>query len=172
MATAVITGAGQGLGRADALRLTADGFDVVCLDLSGDAARETAEMVGGTAFEGDVTDRDAVHAVAEQVPECYALVNNAGIWRFHSILDMTEDAGPLGARGERARHRLVHPGLRAEAEGGRRRQHREHVVGRGVDHSPGLGLYPATKSAVESLTKTMALELGPTTSAPTRSGPA
>jgi 3-oxoacyl-[acyl-carrier protein] reductase len=75
MPTAVVTGAGQGLGRADALRLTADGFHVVCLDLSGDAARETAELVGGSAFECDVTDRDAVLAVAEQVPECSALVN-------------------------------------------------------------------------------------------------
>ena len=91
MATAVITGAGQGLGRADAVRLARDGFDVVCVDLNEAAARETADMVGGTAFACDVTDRDAVFAVAEQVPECHALVNNAGIWKFHSILDMTPE---------------------------------------------------------------------------------
>ncbi len=44
MSVAVVTGAGQGLGRADCLRLAEDGFDVVCLDLNLDAARETAEL--------------------------------------------------------------------------------------------------------------------------------
>src|SRR5512143_2845663 len=62
--TAVVTGAGQGLGRADARRLSRDGFHVVCLDRDGEAARATAEEVGGTAHRCDVTDRDAVFAVA------------------------------------------------------------------------------------------------------------
>ena len=161
MATVVITGAGQGLGRADAVRLAADGFDVVCLDLSGDAAGETAEMVGGTAFQCDVTDRDAVMAVAEQVPECAALVNNAGIWKFHSILDMT----PADARSVFEVNVLgivwctqaFVPKMKAAGGGS--------IVnmssGAAWTQSPGLGLYPATKTAVESLTKTTALELGP-----------
>ena len=89
--TAVVTGAGQGLGRADARRLSRDGFHVVCIDRDGDAAQATAAEVGGTAFACDVTDRDAVLAVAAQVDACHALVNNAGIWRFHSILAMTPD---------------------------------------------------------------------------------
>ena len=161
MATVVITGAGQGLGRADAVRLAADGFHVVCVDLAIDAARETAEMVGGTAFECDVTDRDAVMAVAAQVPECSALVNNAGIWKFHSILDMAPgdaqavlDVNVLGIVW--CTQAFV-PKMK-EGGGG-------SIVnmssGAAWTHSPGLGLYPATKSAVESLTKTMALELGP-----------
>ncbi len=161
MATAVITGAGQGLGRADALRLKADGFDVVCLDLSGDAARETAEMVGGTAFEVDVTDRDAVLAVAEQVPECSALVNNAGIWKFHSILEMTEEQArsvyEVNVLGIVWCTQAFVPKMKAGGGGS--------IVnmssGAAWTHSPGLGLYPATKSGVESLTRTMALELGP-----------
>ena len=161
MPTAVITGAGQGLGRADAIRLAADGFDVVCLDLAGDAAQETAEMVGGTAFECDVTDRDAVLAVAEQVPECSALVNNAGIWKFHSILEMT----PTDARSVLEVNVLgivwctqaFVPKMKAAGGGS--------IVnmssGAAWTSSPGLGLYPSSKAAVESLTKTMALELGP-----------
>jgi 3-oxoacyl-[acyl-carrier protein] reductase len=161
MATAVITGAGQGLGRADAVRLAADGFDVVCLDLAGDAAQETADLVGGTAFECDVTDRDAVLAVAEQVPECSALVNNAGIWKFHSILDMT----PTDARAVLEVNVLgivwctqaFVPKMKAAGGGS--------IVnmssGAAWTSSPGLGLYPSSKAAVESLTKTMALELGP-----------
>lgn len=161
MPTAVITGAGQGLGRADAIRLAADGFDVVCLDLDGDTAAETASMVGGRSFAVDVTDRDAVAAVAAQIPECHALVNNAGIWRFHSILDMT----PADARAVNDVNvfgiiwctQAFVPKMRAAGGGS--------IVnmssGAAWTSSPGLGLYPATKSAVESLTRTMALELGP-----------
>lgn len=161
MATAVITGAGQGLGRADALRLASDGFDIVCLDLNGDAAAETAALVGGRSFAVDVTDRDAVFAVASQVDECHALVNNAGIWRFHSILDMTpEDAravNDVNVFGIIWCTQAFVPTMRAAGGGS--------IVnmssGAAWTSSPGLGLYPATKSAVESLTRTMALELGP-----------
>lgn len=159
--TAVVTGAGQGLGRADARRLARDGFHVVCLDLDGDAARATADEVGGTAHQCDVTDRDAVHAVAALVDECHALVNNAGIWRFHSILAMTPDdlraVQEVNVLGIVWCTQAFVPKLRAAGGGS--------IVnmssGAAWSNSPGLGIYPATKAAVESLTKTMALELGP-----------
>lgn len=161
MPTAVITGAGQGLGRADAIRLARDGFDVVCLDLDADTAAETAAMVGGRSFAVDVTDREAVLAVASQIDECHALVNNAGIWRFHSILDMTPDdaraVNDVNVLGIIWCTQAFVPKLRAAGGGS--------IVnmssGAAWTSSPGLGLYPATKSAVESLTRTMALELGP-----------
>lgn len=159
--TAVITGAGQGLGRADAVRLAADGWQVVCLDLNGEAAAETAELVGGTAFGVDVTDRDAVFSIADQVPECTALVNNAGIWKFHSILDMTPEQArsvfEVNVLGIIWCTQAFVPKMKAAGRGS--------IVnmssGAAWTSSPGLGLYPATKSSVESLTKTMALELGP-----------
>jgi 3-oxoacyl-[acyl-carrier protein] reductase len=161
MPTVVVTGAGQGLGRADAVRLAADGWSVVCLDLNGDLARETAEMVGGSAFAVDVTDRDAVLAVAAEVPECTALVNNAGIWKFHSILDMTPEQArsvfEVNVLGIIWCTQAFVPQMKAAGTGS--------IVnmssGAAWTSSPGLGLYPATKSGVESLTKTMALELGP-----------
>jgi 3-oxoacyl-[acyl-carrier protein] reductase len=161
MPTVVVTGAGQGLGRADAVRLAADGWSVVCLDLNGDLARETAEMVGGSAFAVDVTDRDAVLAVAAEVPECTALVNNAGIWKFHSILDMTPEQArsvfEVNVLGIIWCTQAFVPKMKAAGTGS--------IVnmssGAAWTSSPGLGLYPATKSGVESLTKTMALELGP-----------
>jgi len=159
--TAVITGAGQGLGRADAVRLAADGWQVVCLDLNGEAAAETAELVGGTAFGVDVSDRDAVFSIADQVPECTALVNNAGIWKFHSILDMTPEQArsvfEVNVLGIIWCTQAFVPKMKAAGRGS--------IVnmssGAAWTSSPGLGLYPATKSSVESLTKTMALELGP-----------
>jgi 3-oxoacyl-[acyl-carrier protein] reductase len=161
MGIAVVTGAGQGLGRATAQRLATDGHHVVVLDLDLDRARETAELVGGEAHACDVTDRDAVHAVADRLGGCDALVNNAGIWRFHSIMDMTpEDARPVievNVLGIVWCAQAFAP-LMAAGGGG-------SIVnlssGAAYTHSPGLGMYPATKSAVESLTRTMALELGP-----------
>jgi 3-oxoacyl-[acyl-carrier protein] reductase len=161
MPTVVITGAGQGLGRADAVRLAADGWSVVCLDLNGDLARETADLVGGTSFAVDVTDREAVLAVADEVPECTALVNNAGIWKFHSILDMTPEQArsvfEVNVLGIIWCTQAFVPKMKAAGTGS--------IVnmssGAAWTSSPGLGLYPATKSGVESLTKTMALELGP-----------
>lgn len=160
MATVVITGAGRGLGRADAERLARDGFNVMCLDLDFANAQETAAAVGGKAFECDVTDRDSVMSVAAQIPECHALVNNAGIWRFDSILTMTpEDAQAVfdvNIMGIVWCTQAFVPKMKEAGTGS--------IVnmssGAAWTHSPGLGLYPATKSGVESLTRTMALELG------------
>src|SRR5687768_11789958 len=91
MRTAVITGAGRGLGKATAQRLARDGWHVVVLDLDEAAARATAEEIGGTGRGCDVTDIDSLRAVAAEVDRCDALVNNAGIWRFQPLLDMSAD---------------------------------------------------------------------------------
>lgn len=161
MGIAVVTGAGQGLGRATAERLARDGHEVVVLDVDLDRAHATAEAVGGRAHRCDVTDRDAVAAVADGLGECSALVNNAGIWRFHSVLEMSaEDARAVidvNVLGVVWCTQAFVPLMRASGGGS--------IVnlssGAAWTHSPGLGMYPATKSAVESLTRTMALELGP-----------
>jgi 3-oxoacyl-[acyl-carrier protein] reductase len=160
MGIAVVTGAGQGLGRATSERLARDGHHVIAVDRDGDKAAATAAAVGGEARTCDVTDRDAVLALASTVEGCDVLVNNAGIWRFHSILDMTpEDARSVlevNVLGIIWCTQAFVPLMAARGGGA--------IVnlssGAAWTHSPGLGIYPATKSAVESLTKTMALELG------------
>ncbi|MEY4130631.1 MAG: hypothetical protein RLZZ31_755 [Actinomycetota bacterium] len=166
MSVAVITGAGQGLGRADALRLARDGFTIACVDVDEQKARETAELVrasGGNAdfYQCDVTQREQVLALGNEISGVTALVNNAGIWKFHSILEMSQQdahsvydvniAGIIWCT-------QAFVSQMKKAGGG-------SIVnmssGAAWTNSPGLGLYPATKSAVESLTRTMALELGP-----------
>ena len=161
MPIAVVTGAGQGLGRADSLRLASDGFDVMCLDLDADRAAETAELCGGTAYRCDVTDRDEVFAVAERIGGCFALVNNAGIWNFPSILDVDErlmqSVIEVNIKGIVWCCQAFVPFMRAGGGGS--------IVnmssGAAWTNSPNVGIYPATKAAVESLSKTLALELGP-----------
>jgi 2-hydroxycyclohexanecarboxyl-CoA dehydrogenase len=93
---AVVTGGSQGIGRAIAARLTADGFAVVVLARDLGRARAVAEALGGTAVECDVTDYASAAAALASVRDAYggadALVNNAGFDEFQPFLD-TDPAG-------------------------------------------------------------------------------
>ncbi|MGB3865431.1 MAG: glucose 1-dehydrogenase [Xanthobacteraceae bacterium] len=85
---ALVTGAGQGNGRAIALGLAAHGADVVVTDIDPTTAQQTAAAViaqgrRGFAFQLDVTDTDACAALAKtvgtEIGAVAILVNNAGI---------------------------------------------------------------------------------------------
>ena len=161
MAVALVTGAGRGLGRAIAARLAADGYEVVAIDIDADAAAAAAAAVGGRAHGCDVADRDAVRALAEQVGTVDVLVNNAGIWTYGSVVDAADAdvdrvlAVNLG--GTLNCCRAFAPGMVA--------------AGRGVIinlsslaaamAAPVVEVYPVSKGAVETLTRQLALDLGP-----------
>ncbi|MGO9029209.1 MAG: SDR family NAD(P)-dependent oxidoreductase [Acidimicrobiales bacterium] len=97
---AVITGAGSGIGRASALALAGAGATVVCADISGDAAAETAARIAagggsGAAATLDVSIRDDVDALAGRVAAehggIHVWANIAGIMVEGPFLDATED---------------------------------------------------------------------------------
>lgn len=86
---AVVTGAGQGIGRALATRLAAEGARVVVNDLDVDAARAVAAEIGGFAAPGDAASEEGVAALVEAADGHLGSIDlwcaNAGIERGAGI---------------------------------------------------------------------------------------
>ena len=81
--TAVVTGAGGGIGHATARRFAAEGANVVCADLDADAGEKTAAEIGGLFVPTDVTDEEQVKALfrrgVDEFGRVHIAFNNAGI---------------------------------------------------------------------------------------------
>ena len=89
--TAVITGAGGGIGTATALRFASEGANIICQDLDGEAAKRTQKAVEeagakAMAWECDVADSSAIdkmfEAASSELGTINVLVNNAGVDRI------------------------------------------------------------------------------------------
>src|SRR5690606_19320039 len=102
--TALVTGAGSGIGEAIAKELAARGGKVVVADLSRDAAERVAQEIGAaggvaTAVASDVTDLASVEAMVKHAKDTFGgldvAVNNAGIGGERST---TGDYSPEGWR--------------------------------------------------------------------------
>jgi len=92
---AAVTGAGNGLGRSEALALAHAGARVVLNDLPGDAVQSVADEVaafGGSAVvcPGDVTEMSTAQGLLAAYGSLDILVNNAGVLRDRMIFSMSE----------------------------------------------------------------------------------
>jgi 2-hydroxycyclohexanecarboxyl-CoA dehydrogenase len=93
---AIVTGAGQGIGRGIAQKLAAEGATVVVTDVNETTANQTAAAIGGSAIgmPADVTSNESVQAMVAQVKEQFGridvLVNNAGWDKAGPFLDSDE----------------------------------------------------------------------------------
>lgn len=72
----LVTGAASGIGRACADGFAAAGAEVYVVDRAGEAAKEVAEAIGGTAVVADLSEADAVDALPDDAD---IVVNNAGL---------------------------------------------------------------------------------------------
>ncbi|MEU9242669.1 SDR family NAD(P)-dependent oxidoreductase [Streptomyces sp. NPDC048385] len=155
--TAVVTGGASGIGQAIARRLGADGMNVAVLDLS-----PVTEQYGLTT---DVTDRDQVDKAMDAVRERYGpisvLVNAAGRDGFIRFADLSfEDwqrIVDINLNG------VFHCVQSALADMVKAHWGRVINISSSSTHSgqPFMAHYVAAKSAVNGLTKSLALELGP-----------
>jgi NAD(P)-dependent dehydrogenase (short-subunit alcohol dehydrogenase family) len=157
MKTAVVTGGGSGIGRAVADRLRADGYHVATIDLnpSDDEFAHTA----------DVTDRAQVEAalaaIRAQLGPVTVLVNAAGLDGFKRFTDITFDEWQkvvdVNLNGVFHCIQAVLPDMVDTGWG------RIVNISSSSTHSgtPYMSHYVAAKSAVNGLTKSLALEYGP-----------
>ena len=172
---AIVTGGASGIGRATAIDLAGASSKVVIADTALDGAEGVAreiEAEGGTAIavETDVTSRQSVEAMVERAVKEFGkvdiLVNNAGILKQIGLLDMGENdldetfdvnlKGVLLCSQAVSRHMI-------EQKSGK-------IVNLGsslscrasvCNLSGGSADYCASKAAVQALTRSFAMELGP-----------
>lgn len=164
--TAIVTGAGSGIGRATALRFGTQGARVACLDVNGPGIEETVAEVGAAGGEAfahvtDVTDETAVQSAVDATVKSYGtvdvLANVAGIGRFVHTTDETFDnwskivavnlTGPFLMARASLPHLLVQGGSIVNV-----------ASSAGIKGAPYAAAYCASKGGVVSLTRSLAVE--------------
>lgn len=162
----VVTGAGSGIGRATAQEFAAQGDFVIATDIDLATARETADQIGGVAYQVDVANEDAVQALADKIAAEHGVpdvvVNNAGIAVAGPFMDTSTkdwqrvlDVNLLGVvHGCQAFGRLMIDA----AEGG-------HIVNiasaAAYTPSKALPAYATSKAAVLMLSECLRAEMAP-----------
>jgi 2-hydroxycyclohexanecarboxyl-CoA dehydrogenase len=160
----LITGAGRGMGKAFAQRLTEEGARVAVTDVDEKSALETAaELDGAAGFRLDITDAAEVAATVDAIAGALgpidALVNNAGWDQLSPFLDTDEDLWDriidINLRGPIRMTKAVLPGM-VERHGGR-------IVNISSDAgrvgSTGEAVYSACKAGIIGFSKTVAREV-------------
>ena len=154
--TAIVTAAGQGIGRAVAEAYAREGADVLAVDINAGALQT---LSGCRTQVLDVTDGRAIQALADSAGAIDVLFNGAGFVHAGTILDCDEDAWDFSFNlNVRSMYRLIRaclPGMLAQGSGSI--VNMASVAG-SIKGAPNRCAYGATKAAVIGLTKAVAAD--------------
>ena len=165
--TALITGAGSGIGKAIAETYAREGAHVALADIDFEAAKKAARAIGNSAvaMRCDVTQKSNFTAAVEDTLSAFGrldiLVNNAGTTHVNKpMLEISEAEYDrifaVNVKGVFLGCQAVVPVFRKQGGG--------VIINigstAGLRPRPGLSAYNATKGAVHTLTKSLAVELG------------
>jgi 3-oxoacyl-[acyl-carrier protein] reductase len=158
--TAVVTGAGQGIGEAIARRLAAAGAKVGVFDRDAASARRVAEAIAGVPLVGDVTSEADIAQAVAALDRIDILVNNAGITgKAARLWELTrgdwETVMNVNVIGPVLWCKAVVPGMLSRQYG--RIVNIASIAGK--EGNPTLGPYSASKAAVIGFTKSLAKEV-------------
>lgn len=157
--TALVTAAGQGIGRASAERMAQEGAKVIATDVNEAMLAELARVPGITARRLDVLDGAAITALAAEVGPVDILFNCAGVVHNGTILQATEAewdfAFDLNAKAQFRMIRAFLPGMLAKGAGS--------IINMSSVAGPKKGpvnraVYSASKAAVVGLTRAVAAD--------------
>jgi 3-oxoacyl-[acyl-carrier protein] reductase len=160
---AVITGAGQGMGRAMARMFAAEGATVVAVDVNLAAAEETMAGLAGAAYKVNIGDSAEVNALFETLLASYGrvdvLVNNAGVGSVDAFADISDETWTrvIGVNLTGAFY-CARAAVRAMQKVGNKGSI-INVASTAAASGDGPAHYCASKAALMGLTRSMAKEL-------------
>jgi 2-keto-3-deoxy-L-fuconate dehydrogenase len=157
--TALITAAGQGIGRAIAEAFVREGARVIATDINAGLLEKLAADTGCETAVLDVRDPAAVTALTQRVGPVSVLVNAAGYVHAGSILDCDEAAFDFSVDlNVRAMYRLMRACLPGMLAGGKGSIINIASVASSIKGAPNRFVYGATKAAVIGMTKAVAAD--------------
>jgi NAD(P)-dependent dehydrogenase (short-subunit alcohol dehydrogenase family) len=167
---ALVTGGAAGMGKATSLRLAADGHAVGIIDVDFTGAQSVADAIsaaGGRALavKADIGERAPLEQAVAQIREALGpvtiLVNNAAIENFTALEDLDDATWDrlmaINLRGAYVAAQTVLPDMTAAGWG---RIVNVSAFGAQIG-APNMALYTASKGGIISMTRSLAIELGP-----------
>jgi 2-keto-3-deoxy-L-fuconate dehydrogenase len=157
--TAVVTAAGQGMGRATVMAFAREGAKVVATDIDEAKLKSLDGVAGVTVRRLDVLDAAEIKAFAGETAAPDILFNCAGFVHNGAILDCDEDAFDFSVNlNVRAMYRMIRALLPGMIDNGGGAIVNMASVASTVIAAPNRFIYGTTKAAVIGLTKSVALD--------------